>query len=202
MSDLIFPLCPGYSFEGGPRYSTSIVSYGGGRELRNRNNTYPLHDWVVTATRKQSEIEALRSFFHQCGGRAEVFLFKDWGDFKSCATGDDISATDQLLGYGGTDLAFPLIKAYGSGDHEQLRLIPKPKAGTLTVAIDGMVTSAWSFDDDTGSVVLDAYAADGAVVTAGFEFWVPARFDADNLQMVIENLRVASISVAITEVRL
>jgi len=76
---------------------------------------------------------------------------------------------------------FQLVKTYG----DVARPIAKPVEGSVVVAVDGDGVEA-EVDVETGAVTLDAAPDEGAVVTAGFLFDTPVRFDADR----IENFRV------------
>ena len=58
-------------------------------------------------------------------------------------------------------------------------------AGSVRVAVDG-AEGAFSVDTATGIVTLTEPPAPGAVVTAGFRFDCPVRFDADRLDVTLE----------------
>ena len=132
------------------------------------------------------ELEAKRqadlAFFEARGGRLYGFRFRDALDDRSCAAGEMPSATDQRIGTGdGVATRFQLVKAYG--DHQ--RRILKPVAGSVIVAVDS-VTAEFSLDAATGEVTLDAAPAPGGVVTAGYRFDCPVRFDTDRLDITLE----------------
>src|SRR5262245_58152122 len=97
------------------------------------------------------------------------------------------AASDQLLGTGDGDPAeFQLVKRYGAGGSQYVRLILKPVAGSALVAVEGVPQESgtdFTLDAATGIVTfLPGYIpADEAEVTAGFEFDVPVRFDTDRL---------------------
>jgi hypothetical protein len=69
-----------------------------------------------------------------------------------------VSATDQIIGTGdGSEMAFQLIKTYGSGGHSSVRKIKKPVAGTVRLALDAVEQmSGWSVDTTTGMVTFTA----------------------------------------------
>ena len=55
--------------------------------------------------------------------------------------------------------------------------------------IDGeALMSGWSIDETTGVVSFGAAPADGAVISAGFEFDCAVRFDTDLLDISIETV--------------
>jgi uncharacterized protein (TIGR02217 family) len=80
--------------------------------------------------------------------------------------------------------------------------------GTLLVAVDGALQSegtAFTCDYTSGMITFDVdrLPADDAIVTAGFEFDVPVRFDTDRLEISIEGFHHGSIpSIPIAEIRL
>ncbi len=128
----------------------------------------------------------LIAFFEARRGRMYGFRFRDPVDWKSCSPGAAISAGDQTLGVGdGETTAFQLIKRYESGGAWIERKIAKPVEDTVVVAIDGLGVEAVEVDLVTGIVMLDDPPADGAVVTAGFAFDVPVRFDMDRLDVAL-----------------
>ncbi len=114
------------------------------------------------------------------------------------------TATNQAIGIGdGTTTAFQLVKAYSSGAHTWTRTITKPVTGTVTVALDGIVqASGWSVDTATGLVTFTAAPASGVIVSVGFEFDVPVRFDTDRLDVTHDLERLGSItSIPLIELR-
>ena len=73
----------------------------------------------------------------------------------------------------------------------------------MRIAIDGVgQTSGWSVDTTTGIVSFTTASAAGAIITAGFEFDVPVRFDTDTLDVTLDIERLGSItSIPLIEVR-
>ena len=74
---------------------------------------------------------------------------------------------DQRLGLGdGTTRVFPLAKTYGTGPLPYRRLIAKPVAETVRVAVAGVerAPSAFTCDAATGLVTLATAPAAGAPV--------------------------------------
>ena len=53
-------------------------------------------------------------------------------------------------------------------------------------------TSGWSVDTATGLVTFSTGPAAGVIVTADFEFDVPARFDTDQMELTIETYELGS----------
>jgi uncharacterized protein (TIGR02217 family) len=79
----------------------------------------------------------------------------------------------------------------------------KPVAGTVLLALDGIAQgSGWSVDPATGVVSFAASPGNGVIVTAGFEFDVPVRFDTDRLDVTLDIERMGSIaSIPLIEIR-
>ncbi|MFN3591545.1 MAG: TIGR02217 family protein, partial [Thermaurantiacus sp.] len=132
------------------------------------------------------------------------FRWKDWSDYKSCLPSASPSATDQIIGEGdGSTTQFQLVKVYASGAQSYSRRIVKPVAGTVLLALDGIAQgSGWSVDPATGVVSFAAAPGNGVIVTAGFEFDVPVRFDTDRLDVTLDIERMGSIaSIPLIEIR-
>jgi uncharacterized protein (TIGR02217 family) len=118
---------------------------------------------------------------------------------KSCRPQDAPAATDQVIGTGdGSTLRFALVKTYGEGEDAYARAITRPVAGSVVVAVGGVEKSTprdFFIDAVSGEIVFEAGAApaDGATVTAGFEFDVPVRFDAESLQISLTAFNAGQI---------
>ena len=101
---------------------------------------------------------------------------------------------------------FPLVKTYRSGDETYVRPIAKPVAGTVRVALDGqprVESIAWTVDVKTGLVTFATPPDPGVIVSAGYEFDVPARFDTDRIQTSVASFKAGDVpSVPVVEVRL
>ena len=64
------------------------------------------------------------------------------------------------------------------------------------------LSSGWTVDTTTGIVTFSAPPAAGVVITAGFEFDVPVRFDTDELPITLDIERMGSIaSIPLIEIR-
>src|SRR5690606_25425048 len=132
--------------------------------------------------KSRADMAAVLEFFEERRGRFHSFLWRDALDWQ---------AADQEIGIGdGERKAFQLIKRYGAEFDPYLRPITKPVAGSVSVAVDG-VAAAFAVDLLTGVVTLEAAPAEGAVVTAGFAFDVPVRFDTDRLDIELSGFDAA-----------
>jgi len=193
------------SARGGPERRTQIVELASGDEERNASwaNSRRRYD-AAYGIRRADDLAAVVAFFEARNGRLYGFRWKDWADFKSCVPSQTSAATDQNIGTGdGTATDFLLVKAYTSGAQTWTRTITKPVDGTVKVAIDGVEqTSGWSVDTTTGLITFTTAPDAGAVITAGFEFDVPVRFDTDMLDVTLDIEWLGSItSIPLIEVR-
>jgi uncharacterized protein (TIGR02217 family) len=207
--DVRFPTAISFGARGGPERRTEIVALGSGREERNQR-------WADSKRRYEAgygvksldDIHAVVAFFEERRGRFHGFRWRDAADCKSCAQSAAPAAGDQLIGQGdGARASFQLSKTYGSAFAPWTRSIAKPVEGTLLVAVDGAPQAegvAFTCDYATGAITFDAghTPADGAIITAGFEFDVPVRFDTDRLEISLDGFHHGSIpSIPIVEIR-
>lgn len=185
--DVSLPLALAIGAAGGPERVVDVVRLAWGAESRNARWSGSRRKWEVGGVALGSdEAHALVTFFEARGGRMYGFRFRDPVDWKSCAPGAAISAMNQPLGIGdGETTEFQLLKRYESGGAFAERMIRKPVAGSVVVAVDGVATEAFEVDAATGVVTFDAAPAEDAVLTAGFAFDVPVRFDTDRLEMAL-----------------
>ena len=202
-----FPVDISRGSSGGPERRTEIVTTASGREERNTR-------WADSKRRYNAgfgvkslnDIHEVVSFFEERRGRLHAFRWKDHLDFKSSAPQDSIAATDQVIGVGdGTTAAFQMVKRYGSGLRDHVRVIAKPVSGTVVVAVNGMPTANFTVDATTGLVTFlpGSIPALAAQVTAGFAFDVPVRFDTDQLSINLQNFAAGDIpEIPVVEVRM
>jgi len=197
--EIRFPLDVSLGGRGGPERRTEIVTLGSNREARNARwahsrRRYEAGDGVKSLTQLSQIIE----FFEERRGRLYGFRWRDRADCASCAPGATASPTDQTIGMGdGVRAAFQLVKTYGGAFSAYARDIVKPVAGTVRVAADGVETFTpdVSVDVTTGIVTFapGAIPSAGAVVTAGFLFDVPVRFDTDFLEIDMHAFEAGAI---------
>ena len=201
-----FPTAISRRASGGPERRTEIVALASGAEERNSRwaDSRRRYD-AGYGIRSLDEIHEVIGFFEERRGRLHGFRWKDHADWKSCAPLQPIGARDQRLGEGdGASTEFQLVKRYGSGLTHYRRTIAKPVMGTLRVAVDGaeLATAAFDLDAASGMIRLSVAPAAGAVVTAGFQFDVPVRFDTDRLVIDLEAFAAGRIpSVPVAEIR-
>lgn len=180
---------------GGVERRTEVVTLGSGFERRSTPWAQGRRRWLIGASlRSLADMAELVAFFEARRGRLYGFRFRDFMDFRSGAPGAMPAATDQAIGTGdGTTTQFQLVKGE--------RVIAKPVAGSVIVAVDGAPVEAEA-EAATGLVTLNAAPAEGAVVTAGFLFDVPVRFDADRIDVTLESFDAGRMAaVPLVEIR-
>ncbi|TDH38853.1 TIGR02217 family protein [Pseudohoeflea suaedae] len=202
--EVSLPLRLALGASGGPARRTDIVALSNGGETRNARwaDSRRRYD-VGTGIRSIEDLYALTAFFEARRGQLYGFRFRDPVDHASAAPGAPIAATDQEIGIGdGETSVFQLIKHYG----ETKRIIGKPVAGSVLVAVDGVAIDAADViaDETSGEIIFEAGAipAAGAIVSAGYAFDIPVRFDADRIEVNLAAFRAGSApTVPLVEIR-
>jgi uncharacterized protein (TIGR02217 family) len=196
-----FPLRLARGAVGGPERRTEIFELGDGREARNSVYAGSRRRWEIgSAIRSLDELALVTAFFEARRGRLHGFRFRDPADFKSCTPSGSPTPFDQKLGTGdGLNRTFQLIKVYSDPANSYKRVITKPVATSVRIAIGGVELAPGGFvlDPSTGTVTLTSPAASGVEVRAGFTFDTPARFDSDRLDVALDAFdagRVVSLS--------
>ena len=207
-AEVRFPASLSFGSVGGPERRTEVVTLANGFEERNAPWAHSRRRYDAgLGLRSLDDVEALIAFFEARQGELIGFRWKDWGDFKSCLPSAEVTAFDQIIG-AGNDVAavFPLRKTYASGGVAYFRPILKPVAGTVRVAVGGdpLQEGIEYFVDTATGLVRFSYApVMGALVTAGFEFDTPVRFDIDRIQTSVSSFKAGQVpNVPIIEVRI
>ena len=155
--------------------------------------------------RTLDELHTLIAFFEARRGKLHGFRFHDPFDCRSSVPSEAITPFDQQIGVGDSaEISFQLIKAYGEGESAYARPIAKPVGASVRVAIDGdeIASDAFVVDAATGIVTLDAASGVGAIVTAGFVFETPVRFDLDRLDLSLDGFGAGrALAVPLVEIR-
>ncbi len=185
---------------GGVERRTEVVTLASGFEHRATPWAHGRRRYLIGAgVRALDDVAVLVAFFEARRGRLHGFRFKDFADFRSCAPSGVISPLDQTLGVGtGERAAFQLVKLYGDVE----RPIGKPVEGSVRVAVDGVETGTVVVDATTGIVTFAEPPPEGAVVSAGFAFDTPVRFDTDRIDVSLEGFEAGRVvAVPLIEIR-
>jgi uncharacterized protein (TIGR02217 family) len=146
------------------------------------------------AVKTYADIATLQTFFHAVRGREQSFLLKDWADFKVT----DWTAFAEVID--GSRTTFQLIKKYVHAViGTYTRTITKPKqiegVGGVQIRDNGVAvsTSNYSFSSSTGIVTFSSPPTSGHTIDFKIdEFYVPVRFDIDELPVQLLNFWVDS----------
>lgn len=202
--EIRFPTDLSRGATGGPERRTEIVALASGFEERNTPWAHSRRRYDAgLGMRSLDDLEALIAFFEARAGQLHGFRWRDWADWRSCRPSGAVTPLDQAIGRGdGATRSFALVKRYASGEAAYARPIAKPVAGTVRVAVDGVEVAA-EVNAATGVVTLAEAPAEGASVTAGFEFDVPVRFDTDRIQVSVSGFEAGEVpQVPVVEIRL
>jgi uncharacterized protein (TIGR02217 family) len=195
-----FPLDVARGARGGPERLTQIVTLASGREVRNSRWAHSRRRYDAgLGVRTLDALAAVVAFFEERRGRLYGFRWRDQLDCKSCPPSQVPTAIDQTLGIGdGVTASFQLAKDYGTGASAYRRAITKPVAGQVVVAVNRTVKTQpdqVSCDYTTGLLTFAAghVPASGALVSAGFQFDVPVRFDTDAIEIDLSAFEAGEI---------
>ncbi|WP_332681438.1 DUF2460 domain-containing protein [Bosea sp. (in: a-proteobacteria)] len=195
-----FPVEIARGARGGPERLTQVVTLASGREVRNSRWAHSRRRYDAGfGVRTLDALSTIVAFFEERRGRLYGFRWRDRLDWKSCAPSGVPAASDQEIGIGdGATRVFQLGKLYGGLHAPYVRRISKPVAGTVLVAVDGVVQAqpaSVSCDHATGllSFAVGHAPAAGAVVSAGFSFDMPVRFDLDMIEVDLSAFEAGDI---------
>lgn len=207
------PNIRGYPFSSSPRFSTTITGVSSGSEHRNRNWKHPLHRYTSPeAIRSHDDIEDIRDHWMVTAGPFLSFPIRDPMDFASRRLlkpnlPPALFPTDQVLGVGdGSNRDFQLSKSYTRGGKSYTRPIYLPVVTSVLVAIDAKSTATadptlpsgpylWDVSRQGGVVTFDHAPQAGQVVTAGFLFDVPVRFEGDDsLDAILQAYQLSGVA--------
>ena len=205
--EIRFPANLSFGSVGGPERRTEIVTLQNGHEERNTPWAHSRRRYDAgLGLRSLEDVETLIAFFEARNGQLHGFRWKDWADYRSGSASRAAAHDDQVLGTGdGVSSAFALRKTYRSGEETYARPIRKPVQGSVLVAVghDAKVEGLeFTVDTTTGIVTFDVPPPKGALVTAGFEFDVPVRFDIDRIHVSMASFQAGDVpTVPVVEIR-
>ncbi len=203
-----FPANLSFGSTGGPERRTEVVTLTNGFEERNTPWAQSRRRYDAgVSLRSLDDIAVLIAFFEARRGQLHGFRWKDWSDFKSCAPSATPDFRDQDIAVAdGVATEFALSKTYASGGYAYVRPVAKPVESTVLVGIstDEQVLGVHFELDLAAGLVRFAEPPDaGEVITAGFEFDVPVRFDTDAIQTSVASFQAGEVpNVPVVEIRL
>jgi len=205
LNNLIFPKNISLGSGGGSSYQTEIATNSGGYTYRNQRWANPLYKFdVIYGLNHRDKVQQVVDIHHVAAGSANSFRFFDHMDNKSGDYDANITSLDQLLGTGdGVIVDFQLVKNYTNSGYTRTRTITKP-FDTVLVAIDGIdqtIGVDFTIDLTTGIITFTSAPLLGEVVTAGFNFHVPVRFESDYLPIEIKTLEIIGSELVLVEDR-
>jgi uncharacterized protein (TIGR02217 family) len=153
-------------------YFVQAVTTSGGNRYASLKNALPYRVFDVDYVKPGADLEnEIASLFHRTWGGYAGFRVKAWKDFTTALDGvSAYAATDCILNKISTGV-YQLLKEYGR-DKPALasigrpkRLIYKPVAGRVAVAVSGQAlpSGQWTVDTTTGRVTLAANKTDTIV---------------------------------------
>jgi uncharacterized protein (TIGR02217 family) len=201
-----FPTNISFGSRGGPKRKTIIVASGSGYEARNAQWADSKREYNAGyGVKSLDDIHTVIEFFEERRGRLYGFKWRDKFDWKSCPPLQSNSFGDQEIGVGdGVTTEFQLIKKYGTDYAPYSRDIKKPVAGSVEIGVDLVIkNTGWSVNNSTGVVTFEDPPANGKVITAGYRFDVPVRFDTDYLEIDLSSFEAGNIpDIPIVEIRI
>lgn len=207
----VFPEGIAYGSRGGPGFNTKIIELDSGAEERVGRWASARRRWDAKwGVKDLDDLYTVMAFVLARKGALHGWKWTDPMDFASTVDGRTLSFAagsadpddeDQLLGTGdAAETDFQIIKLYTSGGVTHTRNITRPKSGTVVVAVDGSAQTEgvdYTIDYTTGIITFGTAPGSSLDVTAGYEFYVPARFGEevdDLLEMTIESFDEGEIS--------
>lgn len=181
--------CEGYGWAGGPVFNTRIVRMANGHERRNAEQDQPQHRFSVPFTNiGQAEYAPIKQMHLNRRGQWGVFLFRD--------RLDDFADDEVFAVASGGDTVFQIAKwsiQDGVEYRNTIHAIYAPgEAGAaiesdFAARVNGVPTTAFTLDRDTGVITFNAPLIAGQVLTwtGAFSRWV--RFARDDLPFSIDN---------------
>jgi uncharacterized protein (TIGR02217 family) len=203
-----FPPNLSFGSVGGPERRTEIVQLTNGHEERNTPWAQARRRYDAgVSLRSLDDIAVLIAFFEARQGQLHGFRWKDWSDYRSCLPSGMPAFDDQEIAVAdGVATVFQLTKTYRSGAQAQVRPITKPVEGTVLVGVSGdqqVLGLDYELDLAGGRVVFAEAPDAGEVITAGYEFDVPVRFDTDVILTSIAHFQAGEVpNVPVVEIRL
>lgn len=178
--DVELDICPAYGWQGGPEFSTRVITLRNWTERRNADNALCRHSYSLPLQNilNADYLLQLKQVFLACRGKLHSFKVKDRADY--------LADRETFFEGDGVTKVFQLRKDSYFGAASYTRIITKPVVSTVHIYVNGVETAA-TVDGLTGLVTFGVAPAAGALGTWSGEFRVPVRFNSDSLNTTIDN---------------
>lgn len=209
--DIPFPNRIALGAQRRPGWNTTVIQVFNGQDSTNQNWSRARHAYELSfAVRNATDYDAVVQHFHTMRGRARKFPFKDALDYRVEAS------RGVLLDDGDSPTTgYTLAKRYGTAPYHYDRRITRPATGTVAIyrlrgGTTTAITGSATIDYETGWVTFTGGTVMGGdVLSWSGQFWVPCRYDVDDLPAITVNrqpgangeLLVQCDSIPILEVR-
>lgn len=183
--DVRLPVDVEIGAEGGPSFSTGIITTASGREQRTQNWSVARNTYTIGYGTSETDWQAVRTFFYARRGRARGFRFKDWTDFVG--RNEMPTLLNGVMYVARTysdDIGITYTRAI-------TRIVP----GTLRVHDNANDLTPF-YAESFGRLTLVPGAAPPSLVgniVCDFEYDLPVRFDVDDFVLTAETILAASI---------
>ena len=170
------------------RFITEVSQSANGAEFRNVPLSKPRFFFSIKMGGSNKEdMEKVLTFFYNRAGRAYGFLFKNI---------DDFSAEKQVIAKAdGIKKEFQLVKTYDDGEYQYIRKITKPQPDSLKIYLgDVLQNGGYIINAMKGIIIFDAPPAEGSLITADYNFFIPVRFNQDTISYAIIEPNIYQIS--------
>jgi len=156
------------------KWNTVVVTKSGGYEVRNARWSAPRRAYELPyAPLPIDDVKAIVSFFNDERGRHRTWLLHS---FLDCTVDNEQAGVGDS-----SETDFQIIKKYGTVS-PFYRDIVHVKSGTLSATVND--TPATITSETDGVVTLASPPGTGDIVRFSCEFYVPVRFDTDEIKVV------------------
>lgn len=186
--------CPGYGWEGSPRFRTLITELQNGDEYRNAEWMEARHEFSAPFLNiRKDAYREIKRMFMVCRAMAYAFRFRDELDYQA--------ANEEFAVANGTDDEFQLAKISVADSVEYVRNVYAIALGTTpTITINGVPTTAFTINFRTGRVLFDSPPAASAILRWSGEFDIWVRFTTDSIPFTLDHPDATNGSVGLFEV--
>lgn len=189
MSVEVFPLVPDNAVNKKKSFHTLITTGESGREQRRAKWGVPLREIeLVFRNRTKTEAETLEDFFDSREGAYDSFYYKPLEEKAQGAT--YIIENESVH------------SSYADEDTSQISIYPIDASNFVLyddgVAIDG---ADYTLNATTGVVTWITKPATTSVITASYDYYIPVRFDDDDLDIQRLRIGIYNMKIVLKEVR-